>query len=230
MFGVYFSVLIGGILIAYTLSSAVDVITENANQQISHNIIIDAGHGGVDGGATSCSGILESNVNLQIALKLNDLLHLMGIRTTMIRTTDISVYTEGQSIAAKKVSDLKHRVNIVNKTDAATLVSIHQNYFSDSRYSGAQVFYADTTGSMQLAKDVQTRFVQTINKHSNRKVKPAKNIYLMQNINCPGVLIECGFLSNPEEDMKLNDPKYQNKITCVIASVLNNYLSKRNIT
>lgn len=230
IFGVYFSVLFGGILTAYTLSGAVTTITENTDQQTSHNIIIDAGHGGVDGGATSCSGVLESNINLQIALKLNDLLHLMGIRTTMIRTTDISIYTEGQTIAAKKVSDLKQRVNIVNKTDAATLVSIHQNYFSDSRYSGAQVFYADTAGSIQLAKDMQSKLVQTINKHSNRKVKPAKNIYLMQNINCPGVLIECGFLSNPAEDAKLNNPKYQNKIACVIASVLNNYLSKRNIT
>ena len=229
VFGVYFSILIGLIFIANMINRAVSVVNENTDQQVLHNIIIDAGHGGVDGGATSCSGVLESNLNLQIALKLNDLLQLMGIRTTMIRTTDISIYTEGETIAAKKVSDLKRRVEIVNNTEHALLLSIHQNYFSDDRYSGAQVFYADTTESMALAKHMQTKLVETLNKHNNRKIKPAKNIYLMQHINCPAVLIECGFLSNPSEDVKLNDPKYQQKLSCVIASVVNNYLANRNL-
>ena len=228
--GVYFVVLVGVILLANILSRAVTVASENAAKNVCHNVVIDAGHGGVDGGATSCSGVLESAVNLEIALRLDDLLHLLGVRTTMIRTTDISVYTAGETIGAKKVSDLKKRVEIVNNTTHAVLVSIHQNYFSDSRYSGAQVFYADTTDSLALAKMMQEQFVTILNKGSNRKVKQAKNVYLMQHINCPGVLIECGFLSNPTEDMMLKDPKYQRKIVCVVASVLNNYLTSRNIT
>ena len=229
VFGVYFAVLFGAVLLACSLNYAVTVISENAEYHVRHNVVIDAGHGGVDGGATSCSGVLESAVNLEIALKLNDLLRLLGVRTIMIRTTDISVYTEGETIAAKKVSDLKQRVKIVKNTDHAILVSIHQNYFSDSRYSGAQVFYAETADSLDLAKRMQTQLVKSLNKGSNRKVKKADNIYLMEHIQCPGVLIECGFLSNPAEDKKLNDPDYQRKISCVIASVLNNYLSNRNV-
>ena len=107
-------------------------------------VIIDAGHGGVDGGATSCNGVLESQLNLQIALRLEDLMHLVGVDTVMIRREDISVYTEGESIAAKKVSDLKERVRIVNSIENSVLISIHQNTFSDPRYSGSQVFYGSS--------------------------------------------------------------------------------------
>ena len=227
---IYCLVLIGAILTAVALNRTVTVINQYADQEVLHNIIIDAGHGGVDGGATSCSGTLESGINLQIALKLNDLLHLMGIKTTMIRTTDISVYTEGESIAAKKISDLKQRVKIVNNTSDAILISIHQNYFSDSRYSGAQVFYSDTADSIELAKDMQKKFILSLNKTSNRKTKKASKVYLMQHINCPGILVECGFLSNPIEELKLKDPVYQRKIACVMASVMNTYLATRNIT
>ena len=112
-----------------------------------HTVIIDAGHGGIDGGATSCTGVLESTLNLEIALRLNDLLTLLGMDTTMIRTTDTSIYTEGNTIAAQKVSDLKERARIVNDTENAILISIHQNTFSNSKYSGAQVFYAATEGA-----------------------------------------------------------------------------------
>ena len=95
-------------------------------------IVIDAGHGGVDGGTTSCTGVTESNLNLETAMRLNDFLHLIGIDTKMIRTTDCSVYTSGETIAAKKVSDLKERVRIVETTPNGILVSIHQNFFAQS--------------------------------------------------------------------------------------------------
>ena len=183
-----------------------------------NTVVIDAGHGGIDGGATSCSGMLESALNLQIALRLNDLLSFLGMDTSMIRTTDTSVYTEGNTIASQKVSDLKERVRIVNSTDNALLVSIHQNTFSDSRYSGAQVFFSANDESRDLAQRLQRAFVDTINPGSKRKCKPAKGVYLMEQINKPGVLIECGFLSNPEEDAKLRSEEYQKQICCVIVS------------
>lgn len=205
-------------------SRAVTVWTENAPVTNRKTVIIDAGHGGPDGGATSCTGILESKFNLEIALRLRDLTELLGIQTLMIRDTDCSVYTQGSTIAQKKVSDLKERVRIVNSTENATLVSIHQNLFPDEKYSGAQVFYAKTQGSQKLAKDLQKAFIQSVNPDSHRQAKKADGIYLMQNINCTGILIECGFLSNPREEYLLRSDSYQKKICSVIATSLSNYL------
>ena len=193
-------------------SRAVTVMTENSAVDREHIIVIDAGHGGEDGGATSCSGVLESRLNLEFALRLNDLMHLLGYDTKMIRTEDISIYTNGETIAAKKVSDLKERVRIVNETDNGILLSIHQNHYSDSYYSGGQMFYPKTDNSEELAKLLQASFVSTVNPGSNRKAKPAEGLYLMKHIQKTGVLIECGFLSNYEEEAKLRDNTYQKKL------------------
>ena len=217
---------IGGLLLAVIWGSrAITVISENMPVERQHCIIVDAGHGGEDGGATSCTGKLESSFNLEISLRLNDLLHLLGYDTAMIRTSDVSIYTKGETIAQKKVSDLKERVRIANETENALLLSIHQNTYPESRYSGAQVFYADTAGSQQLAKELQSGFTATVNQGSNRKSKKADGIYLMEHISCTGILVECGFLSNPEEEARLRSMEYQKKICCVIASSVSTYLS-----
>ena len=217
---------IGGLLLAVIWGSrAITVISENMSVERQHCIIIDAGHGGEDGGATSCTGKLESSFNLEISLRLNDLLHLLGYDTAMIRTSDVSIYTKGETIAQKKVSDLKERVRIANETENALLVSIHQNTYPESRYSGAQVFYAGTAGSQQLAKELQSAFTATVNQKSNRKSKKADGIYLMEHISCTGILVECGFLSNPEEEARLRSMEYQKKICCVIVSSVSTYLS-----
>ena len=205
-------------------SKAVTAISASAPVSDRKTVIIDAGHGGVDGGATSCTGVLESQINLEIALKLDDLMHLLGIDTKMIRTTDCSVYTEGETIAQKKVSDLKERVRIVNSIENGLLVSIHQNHFSDDKYNGAQVFYAETDGSKQLAGNLQKALIQTINPGSNRAIKKADSVYLMQHIQCAGILIECGFLSNSNEEYLLRNDTYQKKLCCVIASTISNHL------
>ena len=206
-------------------SKTVTVLSEAAPITNRRCIVIDAGHGGVDGGATSCTGVLESNINLQISLRLNDLCRLLGMDTYMIRTTDCSVYTSGETIAAKKASDLKERVRIINSLNNPVLISIHQNYFSDDRYSGAQVFYANNTCSKQLAEMLQSELVKTLNPGSNRMVKKADGIYLMQHIDCSGVLVECGFLSNPEEEAKLRDESYQKRLCSVIAATILSYAS-----
>ena len=199
MYGVFACTLV---LVAVAGSRAITVFTEGAPILQRNTVIIDAGHGGVDGGATSCSGMLESYLNLEIALRLDDLMHLLGIKTKMIRYTDISIHTTGESIAAKKVSDLKERVRLVNQEDNAVLISIHQNYFSDSRYSGAQVFYAPTSGSEVYAKTLQNAFIQSLNPGSHRQSKKADGIYLMQHITAPGALVECGFISNQAEEAR----------------------------
>ncbi len=205
-------------LVVHGTGRAITVIAENIPVERKHTIVIDAGHGGVDGGATSCTGVLESQINLEIALRLEDLLHLLGFETLMVRTTDISIYTEGETIAAKKVSDLKNRVNLVNALENSILVSIHQNIFPDSRYSGAQVFF-NTEETRPLAEQLQRAF-QAINPGSNRRCNKASGVYLMQHITRPGLLVECGFLSNPEEEAKLRSREYQQMLCCVIGSTL----------
>lgn len=220
---IYAIVLIGCLCIAHFGSGAVTVMVENAPIENRTCIVVDAGHGGIDGGATSCSGILESQINLEIALRLNDLLQFLGYDTLMIRTTDTSIYTEGDSIAAQKVSDLKQRVKLVNETENGIIISIHQNTFPDGRFSGAQVFYANDESSKTLAKHMQSALKETINPGSKRQCKPSDGIYLMQNIKRPGILIECGFISNAEEEARLRDGDYQKKLVCVIASGVSLY-------
>lgn len=219
------------LLSGYILASAgtgkvLTAIAQNRPIVSRRIVIIDAGHGGEDGGAVSCTGAFESDINLAIALKLNDLMHLLGTKTVMIRTTDCSVYTQGTTISQKKVSDLKERVRIVNHTQNALLISIHQNFFSESQYHGAQVFYREGDNSRLLAERIQEGFVNSLNKGSNRKAKKAEKVYLMQHIQCDGVLVECGFLSNPEEEAKLHSDEYQRKICCIIASVCSEFLHR----
>ena len=209
--------------VTYFQGQATTTISQTIQPEHRYTIVIDAGHGGIDGGATSCSGVLESQINLQIALRLNDLMHFMGHETLMIRTTDKSVYTSGNTIAAQKISDLKQRVRIVNETENGILISIHQNIFSDGRYSGAQVFFAPDEKSKELAIKLQTNLIQTLNPGSNRKSKKAEGIYLMEHIARPGILIECGFLSNIEEEAKLRSAEYQKRLCAVIATTLSGH-------
>lgn len=222
---VYILILSGFLAAAAAGSRAVTVIAESRPVERLHCVVIDAGHGGEDGGAVSCTGFPESGINLQIALRLDDLMHLLGYETVMVRTTDISVYTEGETLNQKKVSDLKARVKLVNETENAVLVSIHQNTYSESRYYGAQVFSASTDGSEELAKQLQAAFVSTVNPGSSRQAKKATGLYLFEHITRPGVLVECGFLTNPEEEAKLRTPDYQKDLCCVIAATLAQYLN-----
>ena len=161
-------------------------------------VVIDAGHGGEDGGATSCCGFLESDINLEISLRLNDLLNFLGHRTIMVRTEDVSVHTEGQTIAQRKVSDLKNRVQLVNETENALLVSIHQNYFADSRYSGAQVFCADSTGSRKLAEKIQNA-LQLIGVFGAVEVEPGLvNFCVTEKVSKENIDAVVGYLNEME--------------------------------
>lgn len=213
------------ILIALMGNQAISTFSENMVLPARHTIVIDAGHGGEDGGATSCSGVLESNLNLDIALRLNDLLRFMGYQTYMVRTTNTALHTQGDTIAARKASDLKARVSIAEKTENCIWISIHQNYFSDEQYSGAQVFYAGTDGSDVLGKQLQNNIIKYLNPFSHRQAKQITGIYLFDHLPCTGILVECGFLSNREEEMLLRSDAYQKKIISIIAVSVGSFLS-----
>ncbi len=223
---VYILILAGLVAGAFAGSRAVTTMVQMNRQTMRHTLVIDPGHGGEDGGATSCTGVLESQINLEISLRLQDLAQLLGYDTKMIRTTDRAVYTQGDTLAQKKMSDLKNRVKICNETPNALLVSVHQNQFSESRYSGAQVFFPpENETARQLASVMQQVLVQTVNAGSKRQCKKADGVYLMEHIQCPGILIECGFLSNPEEEARLRSAEYQKKLCCVIGTVVAAYFA-----
>lgn len=203
-----------------------DVLTSGTEDDAAC-VIIDAGHGGEDGGATGISGVSEAMLNLEISLRLRDLLSLCGIRTSMIREKDVAVYTEGcRTISEKKVSDLKNRVKTVNETPNAVLVSIHQNFFEQSKYDGAQVFYADTEHSSQWAEQTQQLLRDCLDKGNRRECKPSRSVYLMEHIHCPAILVECGFISNPAEEKHLQESDYQKKIACAICVSVSRFLAE----
>ena len=220
----YILVFSAAIILTLHTSRAVTTMAQTDNRTV---IILDAGHGGEDGGAISCTGEEEANINLQITLRLNDLLHLMGYETKLLRTSQDDLHTEGASISQRKNSDLRNRVNMINETPNGILVSIHQNLFPDSRYSGAQVFWANTANSQALAEDMQHSFVSTLNPGSKRAAKQAKGIYIMEHIQCTGVLVECGFLSNPAEEALLRTDTYQKQLITVVATALSRHLSSQ---
>lgn len=182
-------------------------------------VIIDAGHGGEDGGAVSISGVPESGINLAIAQKLDALLGLYGVQTKLLRESDISLHDgDAKTLRQKKVSDLHNRVDIIEKTENATLISIHQNIFQSPKYRGAQVFYANDAQSLPFATLTQ-RLLKEVLDPSNLR-QPAKipdSVYLMKHITCPAILVECGFLSNREEDQKLQTSAYQTRISLALA-------------
>ncbi len=215
------------VLGAYGLSLAgSSVIAWSENDVVT--VVIDAGHGGEDGGASSANGVRESGINLKISLRLNDLLHFLGIRTVMVRDADVSVSTEGSTIAQRKVSDIRNRVKLVEGTPNALLVSIHQNHFSESKYRGAQVFYAATEGSQVLAESLQDALCTQVDPNNRRVCKQVQDVYLMKHITCPAVLVECGFLSNAEETRLLQSPEYQKKIVAALACCIKRYTEEQN--
>ena len=190
-------------------------------------VVIDAGHGGEDGGTSSADGMLESTINLEIASIVNDLLRFAGVRTQMIRTQDTAVYTEGGSIQQKKVSDLKNRVRMVENTPGALLLSIHQNFFPETKYHGAQVFYAKTPGSEALAELTQESLRACADPENRRKIKKSEAVYLMEKVSCTAILVECGFLSNAPEARRLTQQPYQQKLAAGICGALCRFLETK---
>lgn len=227
----YVSLKISYILVAFFLGTllmficsvagAVHAVNTAAEKiEVLPTVVLDAGHGGEDGGAVSADGVEEKTLNLAIALALREKLAANGFSVRMIRETDTAVGdTSLDTVAARKRSDIHSRVDLVDQTDHCILVSIHQNYFEQSRYSGAQVFYSpNTPESASLAEQIRLKIVEKIQPENKRENKPAeKGIYLLQHVSVPAVIVECGFLSNPEEAALLQDPEYQSRFAAAVA-------------
>lgn len=189
-------------------------------------VVIDAGHGGEDGGAVSPSGNIESIVNLAVAKRLDAILGLFGTDVVMLRTEDATLDTSHAStVRERKTSDLHNRVDRVQAVPNATLISIHQNKFDGgSRYHGAQVFFASTEQSRELAQFTQEILRLSLDPENGRKAtKIPDRVYLMSHITCRAILVECGFLSNPEEDALLQTGGYQTKIAAALAGAYLGY-------
>lgn len=216
--------LIGTVLLLVLALGRLNSLAEPAMEpsviQRTGPLVLDAGHGGEDGGAVSLTGAPESEINLAIVLKLRDVLGLYGVDPILLRETDVSLHdSSAGTLREKKRSDLKNRVAAIEKVEGGTLLSIHQNTYPGSRYHGAHVFYAPTEGSQALAEHVQNSIKAALQPDNERAVKRLPDtVYIMNHVTCPAVLIECGFLTNPEEEAMLRDEDYQRKLSAVIAA------------
>lgn len=193
-------------------------------------IILDAGHGGIDGGCTSAEGVPEKGINLSILLRLRDLLEISGYRVQVTRDTDRSIHDEGvEGIANQKSSDMDNRLEIFNSSDDAICVSIHQNQFTDPVYHGAQMFYSATNKQNEkLAQCVQSKFVELLQPDNTREIKQCgKELFLCYYSENPTIMAECGFMSNPEEAQLLNTEEYQEKIALTIFSGINDFINSK---
>lgn len=175
-------------------------------------VIIDPGHGGEDGGAQSASGIVEKHINLSISKNLSDIFNFFGYNTIMTRDEDKLIYDSGCStIREKKVSDIHKRMSICENSPGAVLLSIHQNHYEGTSSCGTQVFYSGNNPlSEKIAESIQKTVVSDIQSNNKRLIKKSgKEIYLLCHAKIPAVMVECGFLSNPQEAEKLNTEDYQ---------------------
>lgn len=189
-------------------------VKATANEIKEKVILIDPGHGGVDGGAQSKSGTIEKGINLEISKKLKTNLESKGYKVVMTREDDNGLYSKGTTIREKKREDLKKRCEMKKEVSCDVFISIHQNMFAQSKCYGAQVWHASNDKSAMLAKNIQSSLKETINDNNNRIEKAAGDAYLILRDNYDGasVIVECGFLSNPEEDIRLKSEEHQNKI------------------
>ena len=185
------------------------------NQNSRSTLVLDAGHGGIDGGAISDSGLKESDINLQIALKTEALVRFLGIDTVMTRETDTD---NSDNKAYSEHDNLVQRVKLANSTENAVLISIHQNKFPSAVVSGAEVMYSDNDDSKALGLITQDNLVTLLDSSNRRVARPApKELLLTSSVECPTILVECGFMSNPQEVQKLASNDYQLKLAAILA-------------
>ncbi len=184
----------------------------------NRTLIIDAGHGGVDGGAVGIDGTVESEINLEIALKLRDLAKFCGENVVMTRSaSEIDYPEESASIAAKKLYDQKYRVELINSIPNAWLISIHQNTYINDSANGAQVFYGNKNNSEAVANFMQSQLNATLYENSRRLAAPiSDSVYLMKKVNCEAILVECGFISNENDLNQLKNNDFQTKLALTI--------------
>lgn len=230
--GVACALAVAGGASAYFMKRSQDetVATIGQMQKNTPVIVLDAGHGGIDGGCSSAEGVPEKGINLNILLTLRDMFRLYGYEVEVTRDTDRSIHDDGvEGIANQKSSDMDNRLEIFNRYDNAICISIHQNQYTDPKYSGGQIFYSETNSQNKyLAQAIQDKFKEYIQPENDREIKQCgKELFLCYYSKNPTVMAECGFMSNPEEAALLNTEEYQNKVAFSIFAAVNEYLMKK---
>ncbi|MCM1577878.1 MAG: N-acetylmuramoyl-L-alanine amidase [Ruminococcus sp.] len=201
---------------------------ETLNRAESTVIVLDSGHGGMDGGCSTAEGVPEKGINLEIMLTVRDMCRLYGFDTAVTRDRDISVHDEGVTgVRSQKVSDMENRLELFNKFPNAVCLSIHQNTFTDPKYSGAQMFYSSANPeSERFASILQNLFVRNLQPDNTRETKLCgKELYLCYYCNNPAVMAECGFLSNPAEAARLCDSGYRRQVAYTLFMGLNEFIN-----
>lgn len=214
-------------LLLFLIALPIIVKAEGETQKI---ILIDPGHGGIDGGAKSKNGTIEKDINLQISLKLKSSLEAKGYKVFMTRDEDEGLYQNGKTVREKKVEDLKSRRKMKTDVGCDMFISIHQNMFPQSKCFGAQVWYAGNEKSSLAANCIQNALKETVKDNNKRVAKPAGEAYLVlrDTVDTASVLVECGFLSNPDEEARLKSEEHQNLIVEGITLGIDKYFDSKN--
>ena len=229
-------VLISAALVSgFSGSTVQNILSENSlnvnssPQDEELTIVLDPGHGGLDGGAVGIGGVLEKDLNLDIALMLRDMLVFGGYNVVMTRSDDSMYYDENSNLS-KKAQDTRRRVDITKDYENCIFVSIHMNKFVSEKYSGLQVYYSDNVeGGMELAQNIQSFAKNLLQNDNNRQIKKANStIYVLDKAVVPAVLVECGFLSNAAETEKLCDKEYRRDLATLIFMAIDDYVSSAN--
>ncbi len=236
-FRVKIVLILAAVLSLLAISSVYTVYRNESASVMSSNvvkeIIIDAGHGAPDGGSIGTDGTPEKDINLQIAQKLRAILTLYGYETVMVRDGDDGIFgDEAKTIRQKKVSDIHRREALMRSHPDAIFVSIHQNHFGDAAVHGTQVFYSgNRTESKSLAQSVQDAVAAILQPENHKQVKRSgTEIYLLYHAAIPAIMVECGFISNPQELQLLKNETYQKKLAIAIADGIIKYMNESDET
>ncbi len=220
VWGIIFSIV--GLSIGVLLKFSPSFLTSASSPELV--IIIDAGHGTPDGGAVGINGTIEEEINLKIAKKLNEVLIGKGIKTIMTRTTNNSLSILNADIAKMKKEDMNKRLNIMKNSNADLFVSIHMNFFKGASVNGLRIFYSANHEKIKpLAENIQSKMSEITGAKTTAVKSADRSLFLMKNPPIPAILVECGFLSNAEEEKKLNDEDYQSRLAWAIASAIEKY-------
>lgn len=214
------------VIIFFINSFSASKLVQSTTNGTSRTVIIDAGHGGEDGGAVGKGGVVEKDINLPIAMKTAESLKKSGYDVVLTRDGDYAVYSEeAKTLREKKVSDIHNRFAIIEDSGDCIFVSIHMNHFDSAYVCGAQTFYSgNNPESKKLAESVQSAIKTLVQPENERVTKKAtSSIYLLYYAQVPAIMVECGFISNENEAAKLQTTEYQNQMAAAIAEGINHY-------
>ena len=225
---IFYRIMLLFIFAASFILASQDAIGTAAIPMKNMVVMIDAGHGGRDNGAIGTVGTYEDDINVKIGLKLRRLIEQAGGVALMIREDDTGLY-DATKRTGRKLEDLQNRMKIFKESEADILISIHLNYFPEGQYYGAQTFYKEGDNkSKKLAELIQSELLNVIDRGNNRTIKPKSDIYIFKGNEIPGALVECGFLSNPEEEQLLTQDHYQERLAWSIFSGIVKYFEEES--